>query len=113
MSEKIAAQLATVIASFEPLGKQKRETQKTLLAAMLRTKKTEVRSGDRVFVIKSVKKRPKAINYANLVAWYDAFNEGNDDGFDIQEFITFIKGERDKSVSGQFNNVLRSTVVAE
>lgn len=59
MSEKIAAQLATVIASFEPLGKQKRETQKTLLAAMLRTKKTEVRSGDRVFVIKNVKKARK------------------------------------------------------
>jgi|APFre7841882793_1041355.scaffolds.fasta_scaffold96327_1 hypothetical protein len=113
MSERIAAQLATVIATFEPLGKQKRETQKTLLAAMLKGKKTEVRSGDRVFVVKSVKKRPKAINYANLVTWYEAFGDNHGDGFDIQEFITFIKGERDKSVSGIFNHVLRSTVVTE
>ena len=113
MSEKIAAQLATVIASFEPLGKQKRETQKTLLAAMLKSKKTEVRSGDRVFVVKSVKKRPKAINYANLVAWYEAYSDTGGDSFDIGDFVTFIKGEREKSVSGVFNNVLRSTVVAD
>lgn len=113
MSEKIAAQLANVIATFEPLGKQKRETQKSLLAAMLKSKKTELRSGDRVFVVKSVKKRPKAINYANLVAWYEAFSETNGDSFDIGDFVTFIKGEREKSVSGVFNNVLRSTMVAD
>lgn len=113
MSERIAAQLADVIGNLEPLGKRKRETQKSLLNAMVRAKKTEVRSGDRLFTVKSVKKRPKAISYANLIAWYEAFNEKEGEAFDIDEFVNFIKGERDKSVDGVYNQVLRCAVVAE
>ena len=113
MSERIAAQLADVIGNLEPLGKRKRETQKSLLNAMVRAKKTEVRAGDRLFTVKSVKKRPKAISYANLVAWYNSFSEKEGDGFDIDEFVNFIKGERDKSVDGVNNQVLRCAVVAE
>jgi hypothetical protein len=113
MSERIAAQLADVIGNLEPLGKRKREAQKSLLSSMVRTKKTEVRAGDRLFTVKTVKKRPKAISYANLVQWYDIFTEKEGDSFDIDEFVNFIKGERDKSVDGVYNQVLRCAVVAE
>ena len=112
MSERIAAQLADVIENLEPLGKRKRETQKSLLKAMVRANKTEVRSGDRVFTVKNVKKRPKSITYASLLAWYDAYS-GEDQPFDFQEFVEFIKGERDKSVDGAFNQVLRCAIAAE
>jgi hypothetical protein len=111
MSERIAAQLADVIENLEPLGKRKRETQKSLLNAMVRAKKTEVRSGDRIFTVKNVKKRPKNITYANLLAWYDAYN--GDEPFSFPDFVEFIKGERDKSVDGVYNQVLRCAVVAE
>lgn len=113
MSEKFAAQLANVIENLEPLGKRKREAQKSLLNAMLRSKKTEIRSGNRVFTAKTIKKRPKSITYANLYAWYDAFKENEGDEFDIDQFVGFIKGEREKSVDGVYNQVLRCAVVAE
>jgi hypothetical protein len=113
MSEKYAAQLANVIENLEPLGKRKREAQKSLLNAMMRAKKTEIRSGNRVFTAKSIKKRPKSITYANLYAWYDAFKENESDEFDIEQFVNFIKGEREKSVDGVYNQVLRCAVVSE
>ena len=111
MSERIAAQLADVIENLEPLGKRKHETQKSLLKAMVRAKKTEVRVGDRVFTVKNVKKRPKSITYANLLEWYNEFHE--EEPFSITDFVEFIKGERDKSVDGVYSQVLRCAVAAE
>jgi hypothetical protein len=94
MSQKHAQELGDILSKLEPLGKQRNDAKKRLLASMVKTNTPELQVNGRVFSVKRQKVRPSPIAYKDVKTWLTDWTADKNVELDADDFVAFIKTQR-------------------